>query len=149
MKQDIFSSAHDYIERDEDGNIIGMWGDYWKESNLPTNKPIIPEPELAGDYAVIDYAGVEPHIKVNGSYKKITLIYYNSNEELKDQTPGDWSYFIDDTDASEFVKVLETESPNTIKVKFLGDESYIGKILTIKNTRDNIVGTIHLQIVAL
>lgn len=149
MKQDIFNSHTDYIERDEDGNLIGMWANYWKEDNLPINKPIIPEPELAGDYAVIDYAGAEPHIKVNGSYKKITLIYYNSNEELKDQTPGDWSYFIDDTDASEFVKVLETESPNTIKVKFLGDESYIGKILTIKNTRDNIVGIIHLQIVAL
>ena len=149
LKQDIFNSHTDYIERDEDGNVIGYWANYFKENNLPTDEPIMPEPELSGNYAEITYAGAEPHIKVNGSYKKITLTYYNSNEELKDQTPGEWSYSIDDTDASELIKVLDTDNPNVIKVKFLGDEEYIGKILTIKNIRDNIVGSIQLQIVAL
>ena len=149
LKQDVFDSHHDLIERDDDGNIIGMWADMFKEGNLPNNNPIIPEPELNGNYAEISYAGAEPHIKVNGSYKKITLTYYNSKEVLKDQTPGEWSYFIDDTDASELIKVLETDSPNSLKVKFLGDESYVGKVLVIKNTRDNIIAELQLQIVAL
>ena len=149
LKQDIFSSAHDYIEKDEDGNIIGYWADYWKEGNLPSDTPTIPNPELNGDYAEIVYAGAEPHIKVNGLYKKITVAYYNSKELLKDQTPGDWSYFIDDTNASDLVKVLETENPNTIKIKFLGDESYIGNTLRIVNTRNSIVAELQLQIVAL
>ena len=149
LKQDVFDSHHDLIERDDDGNIIGMWADIFKEGNLPNNNPIMPEPELNGNYAEISYAGAEPHIKVNGSYKKITLTYYNSKEVLKDQTPGEWSYFIDDTDASELIKVLETDSPNSLKVKFLGDESYVGKILVIKNTRDNIIAELQLQIVAL
>lgn len=149
LKQDIFNSHTDYVEHDEDGNVIGYWANYFKENNLPTDEPIMPESELSGNYAEITYAGAEPHIKVNGSYKKITLTYYNSNEELKDQTPGEWSYFIDDTDASELIKVMDTDNPNVIKVKFLGDEEYIGKILTIKNIRDNIVGNIQLQIVAL
>ena len=149
LKQDVFDSHHDLIERDDDGNIIGMWADMFKEGNLPNNNPIMPEPELNGNYAEISYAGAEPHIKVNGSYKKITLTYYNSKEVLKDQTPGEWSYFIDDTDASELIKVLETDNPNSLKVKFLGDESYVGKVLVIKNTRDNIIAELQLQIVAL
>ena len=149
LKQDIYDSHHDFIEHDDDGNIIGMWADMYKENNLPTNNPYMPEPELSGDYAEITYTGAEPHIKVNGSYKKVTLTYLNSNEVLKDQTPGEWSYFIDNTDASELVKILETDSPNSIKVKFLGDEEYIGKTLTIKNVRDNIIASLQLQIVAL
>lgn len=147
--QDLFDEHHDFIERDDNNKLIGMWANYWKEDNLPSNQPFMPDPHGMGNYAEITYAGTEPHIKVNGSYKKVTITYYNSNEELKDQTPGEWSYWIDDTDASELVKVLETESPNSIKVKFLGDEEYIGKTLTIKNTRDNVVGILQLQIIAL
>lgn len=147
--QDLFDEHHDYIERDDTGKLIGMWADYYKESNLPTNEPIMPDPIGLGNYAEITYAGVDPHLKVNGSYKKITIAYYNSNELLNDQTPGEWSYWIDDTDATELVKVLETDDPNTIKVKFLGDEEFIGKVLTVKNIRDNIVTELQLQIVAL
>ena len=149
LKQDLFDPHHDYIERDSDGKIIGMWCDYFNESNLPSDKPIEPDPQSMGDYAEIDYAGAEPHIKVNGSYKAVTVSYYNSNELLKDQTPGEWSYSIDDTDAGELVKVLSQTNPNTVKIKFLGDETYLGKVLTVKNTRGNITAELQLQIVAL
>ena len=149
LKQDIYDDHRDLVERDDEGFIVGMWADYYKEDNLPTDIPVEPDPEGTGNYAEITYAGTEPHIKVNGSYKKITITYYNSDESAIDQTPGIWSYWIDDTDVSELVKVLETDSPNIIKVKFLGDEEYIGKVLTIKNVRDNIVASLQLQIVAL
>lgn len=149
LKEDKFDQNHDVIERNDDGDIIGMWADLLVENNLPSNNPTDINPQDYGNYAEISYSGAEPHIKVNGSYKKVTITYYNSNELLNDQTPGDWSYLIDDTDASELVKILETENPNSIKVKFLGDEEYIGKVLTIKNTRDTIVATLQLQIVAL
>ena len=148
LKEDVYDDHHDYIERDDDGNIVGMWADYFVESNLPHDTTNT-DPHDPGNYATIAYAGAEPHLKVNGSYKKITITYYNSNELLNDQTPGEWSYWIDDTDASELIKVLETDSPNSIKIKFLGDEEYIGKVLTIKNTRDTVVASLQLQIVAL
>lgn len=149
LKQDLFDSHHDYIERDSDGKIIGMWANYFKESNLPSDKQSEPDPQSMGDYAEIDYAGAEPHIKVNGSYKAVTVSYYNSNKLLKDQTPGEWSYYIDETDAGELVKVLSQTNPNTVKIKFLGDETYLGKVLTVKNTRGNITAELQLQIVAL
>lgn len=152
FKEDTFDQNHDYLEKDIDGNIIGYYADYFKENNLPTIEEDDPEvlpQELEGNYAEITYAGSDPLIKINGSYKRISIAYYNSGELIKDQTPGDWSYLIDDTDASDLVKVLETDTPNTIKVKFLGDEGYTGKILTIKNTRDDIVAELQLQIIVL
>lgn len=149
LYQDMWNNHTDIVEYDDDGNVIGMWANLKSDSNLPNNNPILPDPELLGDYAEITFAGKEPHIKVNGSYKAVTITYYNSKEILKDQTPGDWSYYIDDTDVIDLVKVLEGNTPNTIKVKFLGDEEYLGKVLTIKNIRDNIVAELQLQIVAL
>lgn len=149
LYQDMYNPHTDVIEKDEKGNWIAAWADLIKENNLPNDNPIMPDPSDYGDYAEITYTGTEPHIKVGGSYKKVTVTYYNSKELLKNQTPGEWSYWIDDTDATELVKVLETDSPNSIKLKFLGDEQYIGKALTIKNTRDSIVANLQLQIVAL
>ena len=147
--QDVFDQNHDYIERDENGKLLGMWANYYKESNLPSEDTTTPSSVDYGTYAEITYAGTKPHIKVNGSYKKIILTYYNSNEILKDQTPGEWSYWIDDVNVGELIKVIESDSPNIIKIKFLGDENYLGKVLTIKNIRDDIVGTLQLQIVSL
>lgn len=145
-----FDQHHDYIERDDNGKLIGMWADYYREFNLPSDNPIVPDPISTGEYAEITYAGTEPHIKVNGGYKKITLTYYNTSEDQTDQTPGEWSYWIDgNVEASDLIRVLETDSPNVIKVKFVETEEYLGKVLTIKNTRDNIVAELQLLIVAL
>lgn len=147
--QDSFDEHHDYIERDDNGMLLGMWADYWKEPNLPSDVPIVPVPTSTGNYAEITYAGSEPHIKVNGSYKKITLTYYDVDESDTDQTPGEWSYLMDDIDVSDLVKVLETDSPNSIKVKFLGGEEFLGRVLTIKNVRNDIIAELQLQIVSL
>ena len=149
LAQDVWNEHTDYIEYDDNGNWLGAYADYYKEINLPSDITSTPEPEPYNTYAEITYAGTEPHIKVNGSYKKITITYYDPTEEIVDQTPGDWSYWIGDVDASDLVKVFETDSPNTIKVKFIGDEEYLGKVITIKNTRDAVVGTLQLQIVSL
>lgn len=149
LYQDMYNPHTDVIEKDDNGNWIAAWADLESEDNLPSDKPIEPDPVLSGDYAEITFAGTEPHIKVNGGYKAVTITYYNVNEPLEDQTPGDWSYWIDDTNVTELIKVLETASPNTIKIKFLGDEDYLGKVLTIKNTRDRLVAELQLQIVSL
>lgn len=147
--QNNFDQHHDYIERDDEGRLIGMWADYHRDTNLPSDKPIQTNTYLSGDYAEITFAGKEPHIKVNGGYKAVTITYYNVETPLDDQTPGIWSYFIDDTDVTDLIKVLETESPNTIKIKFMGDENYLGKVLTVKNIRNAIVAELQLYIVSL
>ncbi len=149
LYQDEFNQHTDVIEKDENGNWIAAWADLLAEDNLPSQLTPTPSPEEYGTYATISYAGAKPQIKVNGSYKAVTITYLNSNEVLKDQTPGEWSYWIDDIDASDLVKVLSQESSNTIKVKFIGDEEYLGKVLTVRNTKDNIVAELQLEIISL
>lgn len=144
-----WNSHTDVVEYDEDGNVTGMWCDLLSDPNLPSDTTPTPPSQEYGDYAEITYSGTKPHLKVNGSYKTITLTYYSTQTDTVDQTPGEWSYLIDDTDVSDLVKVLETDSPNTIKVKFIGDEEYLGKVLTIKNTRDNIIAEKQFEIVSL
>lgn len=147
--QEAWNSHTDVIEYDDEGNVSGIWCDLLKDTNLPSDKPNQPDASLSSDYAEITYAGAEPHIKVNGSYKKITIIYYSTQSENPDQTPGVWSYFIDDTDVSDLIKELETDSPNSIKIKFLGDEEYLGRTLVVKNIRDNITAELQLFITSL
>lgn len=149
LYQDLWNDHTDVIEKDDDGKITGMWCDLLNDDNLPPQSTPTPPPEEYGNYAVITCAGSKPQIKVNGSYKTVTITYYNSNEALDDQTPGEWSYWIDDTDATDLVKILETDSPNSIKVKFLGDEEYIGKVLIVNNIRDAITAELQLEIVSL
>ena len=149
LAQNAWNFHTDVVEYDDDGNVTGMWCDLIHEDNMPNETNPSISPEEYGNYAEITYAGAKPQIKVNGSYKAVTITYLNSNEVLKDQTPGEWSYWIDDTDASDLVKVLSQESSNTIKVKFIGDEEYLGKVLTVRNTKDNIVAELQLEIISL
>ena len=146
--QDAFDQHHDYIERNEDGNLIGMWANYFKDINLPT-QPDEPIPILDDTYAEITYAGKEPHIKVNGGYKSITIQYYSKTTEIVDQTPGNWEFYIDQVEVSDLIKVMETDTPNTIKIKFLGNEEFLGNVLTVKNTRNEIIGKLNLEITSL
>lgn len=148
FKEDIFDQHHDYIEYDEDGNLIGMWANYFKDTNLPT-QPDEPTPILDDIYAEITYSGKEPHIKVNGGYKAITIQYYSKTTEIVDQTPGNWEFYIDQVEVSDLIKVMETDTPNTIKIKFLGNEEFLGNVLTVKNTRDEIIGKLNLEITSL
>ena len=39
LAQDIFNPHTDYIEKDEDGNIVGLWADYYKSNIEPTEVP--------------------------------------------------------------------------------------------------------------
>lgn len=146
--QDVFDQHHDYIERNEDGRLIGMWANYYNESNLPSQTDD-PTPVLNNIYAEITYAGKDPHIKVNGSYKSITIQYYSNVTETVDQTPGNWEFYVNDSDVSDFIKILETDDNNTIKIKFLGDEEFLGEVLVVKNIRQDIVGKLELEIVSL
>ena len=150
--QDLYNPHTDVIEYDDDGNWIGAWADLKKEGNVQQDEPV--DPAIINDYAVIEYSGTAPTLKVNGSYKKITIKYYNSGELLANQTPGEWSFWYKDKDdkyvnVDDLVKILETDQENSIKIKFLGDEEYLGTILIVRNTRGKVVADFSFEIVSL
>lgn len=150
--QDLYNPNTDVIDYDNDGNWIGVYADLKGDGNLPTIETSDPEVlplATIGDYAELTYSGTKPQLKVKGGYKAITIAYYNSGQLLKNQTPGDWSFIIDNTDVSDLITKLDTDDPNKIKIKFLGDEHYLHKVLTVKNTREGITAEIKFEIIGL
>lgn len=138
LAQDRFDAHKDFIELDENGNVIGMWADYFVEGQL-VPEDYEPKQIPKNLYMVMTYSGTKPELKVKGSFKKFTVKYYIKEEE-QPYSAGEWSYELKDGDLitpitgiSEYLEV-ETLSNNQIKAKFIGDASNIGKVIIIKNT---------------
>ena len=123
LAQDHFDPDKDYIERDEHGNVIGLWANYF---DLPvTPEPYNPSPTPVT--GVITCTGNQ-EIKVGGSYKKFEVNF--SGSPLK---PGDWSFWIDGAEITPIVSTGSVE-PNQIKVKLPDNGLWINKIMTVKYT---------------
>lgn len=127
FKQDVWNEHTDYMERNEDGELIGIWCDYYQDSVTP-DEPI---PISENIYSKITYSGTKPEIKINGGYKKLTVTFYKDDEQVAFQH-GDWKFNIDNQDVSDLIEVTTSDlEENQIKIKFHGDDSYIGKMLVI------------------
>ena len=146
LAQDTFDQHNDYIERDEDGNVIGMWANYFNSSVEPT--PIPDDTQPSGNYSRITCSG-KPIFKIGGSAKTFTVTFYNhENQEITDHDVGSWAWYIDDSPLPNTL-VDYIINGNSIKIKFLGDDTYIGKVLTIINTSDILTSSIDVEITAL
>lgn len=151
--QDKWDQNRDYVERDEDGKVIGMWADYYKCAVTPEDVPL-PNPPVSEDYAVIEYAGKKPQMKVGGSYKKFSVLFYRDEEPIE-YKQGAWSFVVDGSDISaELATLTSTDSSdlneNEIKVKLPNDPSYIGKIMTVSfESEDGTNSTLDVEIIAL
>jgi len=144
LAQTEFNAHTDYIETNEDGNVIGMWANFF--DNVTPQDPPDTESDIT---STISFSGLKPELKVGGSYKKLTITF--SDDESHD---GEWSYEIDGESAIDLLTILTSSdssdvNDNQIKIKFIGDDTYIGKVLTVKYTSDEITSTIRLGIVGL
>ena len=141
FSQTSFDQNNDYIEKDDDGNIIGMWADYY-ESTTPTD-PDISSPTPSNIYGKITAS--TSTIKVGGSYKTLTLKLYDAdNNEVTDNYSSatfDWTCYIkgnETDDLSNKVTWLNGSLFNQKKIKFADDRSYLDKILVIKCVVDGV-----------
>ena len=86
-------------------------------------------------------------IKVGGSYKTLTVKYYNSegteitsdvivNKTREDYVWSAWCEGVDITNDTSLIKWVNGSEVNQEKIKFLDNSSYIGKTLTIKCATD-------------
>lgn len=136
-KQDQFDVHTDFIERDEENRVIGMWANYY---DINDNPPEDPEPPSSTIYCTITHSGTAAEIKTGGSYKKFTVTFYDADGETAFQQ-GTWSFAIDGVDASSLLTIkTKADDPslndNQIKIKFAKDDSYIGKNLEVKFEAD-------------
>lgn len=130
LYQKPFNSTTDYIEKDENGLIIGLWANYFG-SVTPTD-PSTPTPSSI----TAKISASTSTIKVGGSYKSLTVnLYNNSNEDItteySDATFA-WTCAIDNEDWTDKVTWRTGTEYNQKKVKFPNNNSVIGKILSVK-----------------
>lgn len=153
LYQDFFDQHRDYIEKDSDGNIIGMWASYFDSEIAPTD-PSTPTTPPSSITARISAS--TSTIKVGGSYKNLTVNLFNdSNEDITNEYADlqpenfQWTCSIDDEDWTDKVTWRAGTEYNQRKVKFPNDSSVIGKILSVKCeiVKDNL--TIESEILSL
>lgn len=132
LYQKPFNSNTDYIEKDENGIITGLWANYF-DGTAPTD-PSIPTTPPSSITARISAS--TSTIKVGGSYKNLTVNLFNdSNEDITTEYTDatfTWTCSVDDEDWTDKVTWRAGTEYNQKKVKFPSDNSTIGKILSVK-----------------
>lgn len=136
LYQDFFDQHRDYIERDENGNIIGLWANYYDSDIAPTD-PTKPTPTPSSNYGTITAS--TSTIKIGGSYKTLSATVFDENGTDITDTYSDadfeWHCSIDGEDLTENTDIitwLEGTTFNKQKIKFSNDRSYLEKILEVK-----------------
>ena len=146
LAQDHFDPEKDYIERDSNGNTIGLWADYYI-------KPVTPEPYNPSPIpttGIITCAGTQ-EIKVGGSYKKFTIEFFDEEGLPLPFKEGTWSFEIDNV---EIEPIISTSGilANQIKAKLPDNGLWISKIMTVKyitTEEEPITTTFDISVVAL
>ena len=132
LYQKPFNSNTDYIEKDENGIITGLWANYF-DGTAPTD-PSTPTTPPSSITARISAS--TSTIKVGGSYKNLTVNLFNdSNEDITTEYADatfTWTCSIDNEDWTDKVTWRAGTEYNQKKVKFPNDNSVIGKILSVK-----------------
>lgn len=132
LYQKPFNSNTDYIEKDENGIITGLWANYF-DGTAPTD-PSIPTTPPSSITARISAS--TSTIKVGGSYKNLTVNLFNdSNEDITTEYTDatfTWTCSVDDEDWTDKVTWRAGTEYNQKKVKFPNGASVIGKILSVK-----------------
>ena len=145
LYQDFFDQHRDYIEKDENGKIIGLWADYYSFSDEPTD-PDVPtsnpdQPTVYGKITASTSA-----IKIGGSYKTLTVKLYNADDEeiTSSYSSSEFSWTCSVTDGDENIDLsnevvwLNGNLFNQKKIKFPNDRNYLGKMLEVKCTVNGI-----------
>lgn len=132
LYQKPFNSNTDYIEKDENGIITGLWANYF-DGTAPTD-PSTPTTPPSSITAKISAS--TSTIKVGGSYKNLTVNLFNdSNEDITTEYADatfTWTCSIDNEDWTDKVTWRAGTEYNQKKVKFHNDTFTIGKILSVK-----------------
>lgn len=133
LYQGFFDIKRDYIEKDENGRIIGMYADWYDSQVEPVDQPRIDIPQTS---VYGDISSTNGKIKVGGTYKTLTLFLFDKdNEDVTDNYSSaifEWTCRIESNDVTDKVTWLDTTPFNQIKLKFPSDKSCLAKVLTVK-----------------
>lgn len=130
--QTLWNDTTDYIEKDDNGNIIGLWANYYDSQIEPTRQEI---PSIFISSQSIKISASTYTLKVGGSYKSLTANLNNSDEDILTKYPEasfKWTCSINGIDWTEKVTWRNGSAANQIKLKFSSDRNQLGKLLSVK-----------------
>ncbi len=150
LYQDFFDQHRDYIEKDADGNIIGMWADYFDSEITPTDPDTKPTPSPVTNILATITSSVST-IKVGGSYRTLNIKLSNDSGEDVTNTFGDsksnfeWHFEIDNEEYKGIIRNDISFCQMKIKLPYDYEQDnqkkdnydYVGKVLTIYCTITN------------
>ncbi|MBQ4523329.1 MAG: hypothetical protein IJA10_10320 [Lachnospiraceae bacterium] len=138
LYQDFYNPHTDYLERDDKGNIVAMYADYYDSNIEPSDQQTSVDVESNIYGKIIASTST---IKVGGSYKTMTLkLYDKDNNDITNDylhASFDWECNIDgvdDLDLSNIITMIKGKEFNQRKIKFADDRRYLNKILNVKCT---------------
>lgn len=132
-----YNQHKDYIERDKDGKVIGMWADYFEYKDeivdLDIPAPVIPAVECKIKTSTLT-------LKIGGSYKTLSAEFFdqegNNITNKYSDASATWSFIVDDRDISDILTISNGDSIK-IKIKFPNDRSYLNKTLDVRCSLSN------------
>lgn len=120
----------------------------YSDASVTTTMTITDTSTPSLDYTMEIYASTDT-LKVGGSYKGLTVKYYNSegteitsdvivNKTREDYVWSAWCEGVDLTNDTSFVTWVNGNTVNQKRIKLLDDRSYLTKTLTIKCVTDGV-----------
>lgn len=135
LGQDKFDPHKDYIPQAKE-TVYEMYADYYTSSIIPES--FIDNSVVTDDLTFEIKYSSKPEVKVNGGYKNLDVVVKSNSEQLS-FTNNNWTFTINDTDVTNLVSCVQRGNDfSSIKIKFLGDESYLRKILKAHVTDDSL-----------
>lgn len=133
--QDAFDSSTDFVETDENGNVLYFWANYYQSGDItPTDETS--DPLIRGEITV----EAKPQIRLGGGYKKLMVTFYEGDKEVEFE-PGEWKFFVGDIEISDKLNILTAADSdkvalNEIKIKLPNDndsnEYLLGKKINVQ-----------------
>lgn len=148
FEKDVFDQNKDYIEKDNAGNIVAMWANYYNNVTEPKSDPVL-------DYATakIKYNGSNPYLKIGGSYK--TLTFTDLYEEYRDSTVSSdvkWDFYINNINIElidEPLLDIRNENNKSISIRFIGSDDYLNNTVKVTATCNNCSAELVLELIGM
>ena len=129
--QNNWDEKTDYIERDKDGYVVGIWCDYYANGIPPQDDSSTPL--IRGEITT----KAKPQIRLGGGFKLLEVHFYDGDTEIEFE-PGEWKFFVGEEEISDKLSILTAADSdkvelNQIKIKLPNEnnsnESLLGKII--------------------
>lgn len=123
-----------------------MYADYFKSAVTPEEGIQEDTSLFSSITSKITTSGNSTQIRVGGQ-KTFTATFYEDDNPVE-HAAGEWSFSIDGEDISNLL-TISYPADNKVRIKFIGDDNYIGKIITVTYTSEDITSSMDIGIVAL